>query len=467
MTRTRLLVLGVDGLDHDVVLRLGAEQLPNLHPLVADSTPHASTFPPDSVPSWTTMLTGVPAWEHGQLHSKNYILDDNSDGPEVASLAGLEDRCFWQALPRGTRLAVLNPFLAYPPFEPLPGGAMVSGPSFSELPPQVVDPDGRLVGEPPARMGGFTTIPKQDDIDEFAASTAAVAEAQYRYAVRQIEADRWDAVFNTNLTVDRIEHFAWRHFDPTDPTYPGSEHADLVPAAHRQLDAFLDEARAACADDHEVVVFSDHGHGPRASVGVNMQELFRREGLYVVAGSTPARRAIETAKTAMLSYAPRCHAEDPVIWLARRMPGKAALKSGKLAGRPADGSVRVPDLAGSNPFGGIRTGNDDAITQRAVDLLDGLTHRGRKVVKWVRPREEVLGTTTGGDHYPEVLFELDPAYAPTWNMYGPVFAPIITRRRLSGGHTRRSVFASSRPVSTPPADSRGVHAGLREICARQ
>ncbi len=464
MSRTRLLVLGVDGMDHDVVLRLGAELLPNLHRLVSASSPHTSTFPPDSVPSWTTMLTGVPPTEHGQLHSKNYILD-KAAGPEVAGLQGLEDKCFWKALPSSTRLAVINPFLAFPAFEPLPGGAMVSAPSFSEQPPSVFDRAGRLVGQPPARMGGFTNVPRQKDIAAFGAETRDVAAEQFTYALAQLEADQFDAVFHTNLTVDRIQHFAWRHFDPTDPTHPGAEHADLVPAAYKQVDDFLAEASTLCAPDAETVAFSDHGHGPRASVGVNLQEVFRREGLYVVS-TTTARRAVETAKTAVLSYAPACHAEDPVIWLARRMPGKAALKSGAVAGRPAAGSIKVPNVAGSNPYGGVATGGDDRLTSRVIEVLKGLEHGGRQVAKWVRPAEAVLCTADVGPHYPDVLFELRPEFAPTWNLYGPVFAPIITRKRLSGGHTRRSVFATTAVGVSTPADSAGVHAALREVCGR-
>ncbi|MFN2537284.1 MAG: alkaline phosphatase family protein [Mycobacteriales bacterium] len=321
MSRTRLLVLGVDGMDHDVVLRLGASQLPHLQPLVAVSQPHSSTFPPDSVPSWTTMLTGVPPWEHGQLHSKNYVLDAAS-GPEVASLAGREDRCFWNALPTGAKLAVINPFLAFPAFEPLPGGVMVSAPSFSEQPPSVVDPKAELVGRPPARMGGFTNVPRQRDIAEFGADTLALAQEQFHYTLAQLEAGRWDAVFHTNLTVDRIEHFAWRHFDTTDPTHPGAEHADLVPAAYRQVDRFLADAKALCAPNVEVVVFSDHGHGPRASVGVNLQEIFRREGLYLIE-TTPARRAVETAR-------PLCSPTHLAVTRRTRSSGWRAECPGKL-----------------------------------------------------------------------------------------------------------------------------------------
>ncbi|MFN2537285.1 MAG: hypothetical protein ABR549_03915 [Mycobacteriales bacterium] len=148
------------------------------------------------------------------------------------------------------------------------------------------------------------------------------------------------------------------------------------------------------------------------------------------------------------------------------MPGKAALKSGKVAGKPRSGSVKVPDVAGSNPFGGVATGGDDVVTARVVELLEGLQHRGRPVAKWVRPAEEVLLTADLGRSYPDILFEFHPQFAPTWNMYGPVFAPIITRRRLSGGHTRRSVFATSAAGVAAPEDSQGVHAALREVCSR-
>lgn len=463
MSGTKLLALGVDGLDHDVVLRLGPQLLPNLHPLVAASRAHESTFPPDSVPSWTTMLTGVVPWVHGQLHSKNYILD-KAAGPEVAGLHGLRDKCFWTSLPGSARIAVINPFLAYPAFEPGPAGAMVSAPSFSELPPSVVDPGGRLVGTPPARMGGFTSVPQQKDIARFGAETQAVAAEQFSYALTQLRSAQWDVVFHTNLTVDRIQHFAWRHFDPSDPTHPGDEHADLVPAAYKQVDDFLAEAMPLCAPGAGLVVFSDHGHGPRASMGVNLQEHFRRNGLYLVS-TTPARRAVETAKTAVLSYASRCHAEDPVIWLARRMPGKAALKSGAVVGRPGLGSVKVPNVAGSNPYGGVATGGDDGMTSHVIELLEGLEHHGRRIAKWVRPAEAVLGTSEFAPHYPDVLFELRPEYAPTWNLYGPVFAPIITRKRLSGGHTRRAVFATT-AEDLHAADSAGVHVALRQLCER-
>src|SRR5881394_1861693 len=149
MTSTSLLVVGVDGLDFDVVSRLGPRRLPYLHGLVDRSRPHSSTFPPDSVPSWTSILTGLPPDEHGQLHSVNFFLED--DAPEIASLERHRERCFWSHAPKNARVAVINPFLANPPWPPADYGAMVSGPAFAEAPPTVADPHSLLLGSPPSR----------------------------------------------------------------------------------------------------------------------------------------------------------------------------------------------------------------------------------------------------------------------------------------------------------------------------
>ena len=47
----RTLVVGVDGLDFDLVRQL-RRRLPLLNQILDGSRPHESVFPPDSVPSW-------------------------------------------------------------------------------------------------------------------------------------------------------------------------------------------------------------------------------------------------------------------------------------------------------------------------------------------------------------------------------------------------------------------------------
>jgi predicted AlkP superfamily phosphohydrolase/phosphomutase len=458
--RTRLFIVGVDGLDFDVLHKLSGE-LPNLSFLARHSHPMSSTFPPDSVPSWTTIFTGLEPHEHGMFHSRNYVLDTESPGTQE-SVEPFASRLFWTGMPEGERIVVLNPFLAHPAFLPGSAGAMVSAPAFSEGPASIVDPTGSLVGEPPVRMGGFTTVPRQAELEKFAEQTEAIAEAQYRYALRQIQSRAWDVVFHTTLTVDRIQHFAWRHYDRNDPTFSDGALAHLIPSAYRQLDRFVGEARSALAADHTAVVFSDHGHGPRASVGVNLHELFRRNGLYVLPDASALRRVVETAKTYGMGAASICHLEDPAIWVAKRLPGKAALKSGRVAGQPIAGSAVLSDLGGSNPYGGVRTGGSDRVAEQAIGLLESLEFHGEAVIERVGAVEDILGHPAGSV-FPDLVFEMKKRFAPTWNLYGPIFAPIITRRRLSGGHTRRGVFASS--DGRQATSSAEVHWALRDLCS--
>jgi hypothetical protein len=460
VTGARVVIVGVDGLDFDVVASL-PDELADLKRIVAGSSPHSSVFPPDSVPSWTTILTGLRPEEHRQMSNVQYFLDSKETSAVTADVNRWSDLCFWEGGPSAD-VAVINPFLAYPPWSPN-GGAMVSGHPFEEGEPSMADPRSLLNGERPPRMGGFTKIPEVAELGEFVDETLAVGQAQYDYALRQLRARRWDVFFFTSLVIDRLEHYTWRAWDREDPVHLPKGPADAIPRAHAQLNAFLREVTELLGPDDRVVVASDHGHGRRASIGVNLNEYLRRLGLYRVSGSSVKRRAVEFLKTAVYSAAPRLRAEDFAIRLARRMPNKKALKSGSYVGSPSPDSAFVVDLAGSNPFGGIRCGID--VQKRVIAALEQLTYRGRPVVRWVRPAVEVIGEGASGPAtvYPDLLFELEPAFGPTWNLYGPLFAPVLTRRRQSGGHTRRGVAAAFPALPWAPQDSLELNRILRQL----
>jgi predicted AlkP superfamily phosphohydrolase/phosphomutase len=137
-----LLVIGVDGLDFDLVHEL-RDRVPTLYKIVSGTQPHASVFPPDSVPSWTTIVTGLAPTEHAQLSNVKYFLEDAQESTVQANLNDFSERCFWERA-TGDTIAVVNPFLAYPPWAPRGAGAMVSGPPFAEEAPMVADPNGLL-----------------------------------------------------------------------------------------------------------------------------------------------------------------------------------------------------------------------------------------------------------------------------------------------------------------------------------
>ena len=456
----RTLVVGVDGLDFDLVRQL-RRRLPLLNQILDGSRPHESVFPPDSVPSWTTIVTGLKPEEHRQLSNVKFFLEDLSESGIQADLNSFTPECFWEEAV-GDDIAVINPFLAYPPWPPKGKGAMVSGPPFAEETPSSSDPQGLLVGELPSRMGGFTEIPRQRDLQVFADRTLTVAAAQYEYAIRQLMHRRWDLFFYTTLAIDRLEHYAWRHYDADQRR---SQLSEIIPRAHEQLEEFVSKCVSTLGSSDQFILLSDHGHGARASTGVNLQEVLRRKGLFEIdpGSSTGRRKAIEVLKTAAFTVAPAVRAEDLMLRLAPRIPAKKALKSGTYVGSPARQSASVLDLAGSNPFGGVRAA-DAGLQDDVIVAFEGIRHRGRRVVKWIARTEEALGAEAAkSDVYPELVFELFPDYGPTWNLYGPIFTRIVTRRRQSGGHTRRAVCAGLPQLPWQPRDSHEVNRLLRSF----
>ena len=111
-----------------------------------------------------------------------------------------------------------------------------------------------------------------------------------------------------------------------------------------------------------------------------------------------------------------------------------------------------------------RRAADGALHASSDRGFEGIRHRGRHVVKWIARTEEVLGAGAAkSDVYPELVFELFPDYGPTWNLYGPIFTPIVTRRRQSGGHTRRAVCAGLPQLPWQPRDSHEVNRLLRSL----
>jgi hypothetical protein len=312
-------------------------------------------------------------------------------------------------------------------------------------------------------MGGFAGIPTQRDLEDFVVATMNVAESQFLYSLHQLEHRKWDLFFHTNLTVDRIQHYAWRHFDENDPTYAGNKLSQLIPLAHQQVDRFLGSVRALLDPEDQLVVLSDHGHGQRSSIGVNLAEIFRRQGLLVFDRTSRVKRVIERTKTSVISAAYACHIEEPMTWVARRLPGKQSLKSGAFAGDQNNSMVTIPDVGGSNPFGGIQVG-DPALIDDVLSVVNELEHDGKKVFRWCLPAEEILSTKSNPfEFYPTLLFELEPSFGPTWNMFGREFTPIMTHKIQSGGHTRRAVFCSTDASIIPPTDSLDVNRALIQL----
>ena len=107
----KLIILGIDGMDWDVVDRY-QDQMPNLYGLMKrNGFPRLrSVFPADTTPAWSTIYTGLDPSEHGIINFVNVGARDNTYKPLVFHDDVFRGRTFWDVLnQRGFSCAVILP----------------------------------------------------------------------------------------------------------------------------------------------------------------------------------------------------------------------------------------------------------------------------------------------------------------------------------------------------------------------
>lgn len=446
----KVLVIGIDGMDPDVVATLG-DRVPFLKRCAkVGGGRMTSVFPPDSVPAWASILTGLPADEHGVLGHIDYLSQKTPDS--TGGYAGaLRGRTFFdEASVQGKRVCVVNPFLAYPPW-PV-NGFMVSGPVGLDAPVMATGSQPLDLPSGAPVIGGIEEFPSRREVEAFIARTIADVDALTDYAGSAFAAEPYDLGFVTYLQLDRVQHFLWRFTDPEDVTYPGQNpFAESVASFYTQIDAACSRLALRTGAEH-VVVLSDHGHGRRCERVLNVNEILRRAGIVkTVGGERPWMSTgywLQKAKNAVLNAAWAHGMEEEAFAVARRLPGKKALKTSSYLHDKVGNLATASAIGGTNPFGGVdvnRTNaqaldlDADSIVERVIQTLDGVAIRGETPFLWIKRRSDLFEGSRA-DLFPDVLFEMDPRFGVGWDLYGRIEGPNVMHRRISGGHRREGYF---------------------------
>ena len=447
---SRVVFLGIDGLDWDFIDG-HLDELPNLRSLSANGVlrPLPSIFPPDSIPAWMTIFTGEPAASHGVIESIDYLAKNPLKATERAPNF-LRGRTFWDAVSAaGHRVVVVNPFMAYPAW-PV-NGAMISGPVFVDSAQPSVYPTEAADGLALPQLGGIVDFPNDRTMPDFLQRSLDVTADQAEFGLALLQRIDPDLFFMNILTIDRIQHFLWRYCDSSDPTYPGPNALeDGVRRAYRLADDVVGRFAATLEHGDVLLIASDHGHGRRPPLMFFVDELLRREGVFQTGNARQTLRtfALEKVKRGALRTAFVLRREPEVYALARRVPGRKALKTSSYAN--GGGSLAAASRAfGRNSAGGVDiTGSVSAERRRELAericalLLAVRDSRGQPVCRWARPRETLLDGPAL-DRFPDVLFQLREDVGVDFGVFGGMFGLDTMHRRISGGHRPNGVFASS------------------------
>ncbi len=449
MSRSRIIVLGIDGMDFDYTSEIITE-LPVIQKLseTGKVAPFRSVFPPDSIPSWITCYTGKDPSEHGILESVNYLA--KGDDRLKVDTSAFRGKTFWDYIGKaGNKVCVINPFMAYPVW-PV-NGTMVNGPVFIDGKIQVSDSSWTDGIKIPESLGGIVDFPTRSTMAEFVDKTFADTSEQAEFGLAVLQRNQPDFYFQAFLTMDRIQHFLWRYCDPKDPTYPGTNpHADSIKNFYILIDKIIGSFLEALGPNDQLIVISDHGHGMRCTHCFNVNEFLRKHGYVrsVAEGKIFSKQLfIEKLKNYVLNFMHDHNLEDYISTIARIVPNAKKIKKGKHITKSSVNKAYASDFAGTNPFGGVcinkKLVNDYRQTRKnLMELLSAVVMDGEPIFEWILPREKMFSGEFI-ERLPDILFCLKPQYGVNWNLHTREITINPTHKKISGGHKEYGVFFST------------------------
>jgi predicted AlkP superfamily phosphohydrolase/phosphomutase len=445
---SKVVVLGIDALDPALLERWKSD-LPHFARIMDEGyfAPLESTTPPDSIPAWVTIYTGLQPWQHGVVDSVDYL--DIKKGSEAVDVGTIRGKAFWdKAGDAGKRVCIVNPLLAYPVW-PV-NGIMVNGPVF-------ITGDAQTYPEEIARrfklpeLGGMVDFPGRKHLAGFLERTEQVTRDQARFGLELLALEDWDVFFLCLLTLDRVMHFLWRYTDPDDPTHPGANpFENSIKDFFIFLDALVGEYMSRLSPGQVLLIVSDHGHARRPAKALYLNEALRREGLLrtregKVPGLSPVV-LVEKTKTAFLRLMQRLDLEDWVYRIAGLIPKeqRKSLKSSSYAVLREESMAWLSATGGGTSFGGVEInralcpepGDYEKLRERLIEVITSQkTPEGEPVVAFAKKREDVF-TGRNVKKYPDVVFELREDYGVDRTLFSGITGRSATHKKVSGGHSK-------------------------------
>jgi predicted AlkP superfamily phosphohydrolase/phosphomutase len=313
----RVLCLGLDGADYDLVRDLLAEgKLPTLDRLSREGTfgPLRSTIPAFTPTAWSSFLTGLNPGGHGIF---SFSSNPNRATGRLESAASRAGAPLWRMLgAAGLRSAFVTVPFTHPP-EPL-RGLMVTGfggPQRPEIVPAAAraailsaHPDLLTAHHPTGWSEDFVAFAEKlvDHVGQIADVCLLALELEPDLGLLCVDF----------MSSDIAGHLAWHRLDPTHPAHSpedaGDELIQVYEAIDRACGELVEQARWLWGEEPTVLILSDHGMKPTHWVFRANRWLEQAGYLRYRAGSaTPAADAAEIDERSLLTRRHQPQTEEP------------------------------------------------------------------------------------------------------------------------------------------------------------
>jgi predicted AlkP superfamily phosphohydrolase/phosphomutase len=436
---TRILFLGIDSADKDLILQWSSMGLlPTFSRLLEQSAWGVTTTPVGFYVGavWPSFATGVSAARHGRYNFSQ--LKTGMYQTYRHNSFDLEGDRFWDVLSAsGQRVAIIDVPLT-PPSERIHGMQITDWgvhkankqDVFHAYPPT-------LASEVEAEFGR-NPIPRCNDIDrtpegfqQFVEAMIARTNAKEKLSTKYLRQGPWDLFLTVFTEPHCVGHQCWHLHDPRhalhDPHLAASL-GDPLLAGYRALDASIGRLISEVDKDTYVFVYSSHGMGPQDGVNSFLERiLLRLEHHDAARRPTPAR----TSLADRLARKVRTYARNPglLLWRLRKLmdpglefpvPDFAAVtlhvedrRFFMLSNNDACGAIRI-NVVGREPQGKVAPGEPyEQVCRQLVEDLKAIVYveTGEPVVK------EVLRTSARyqGHHLadlPDLIVEWNRKESP-------------------------------------------------------
>lgn len=455
----KLIILGIDGMDWDVVMRYKKE-LPNLYGLMEGSGfPRLrSVFPADTTPAWSTIYTGLDPSEHGIINFVNVGAKNNTYKPLTFDDSAFRGRTFWDKLNQnGLSCAVLLPMNIKEGWQI--HGLMITRPHEGQI--RVYPRSREQLYQPRLSiLGTEGKFSSEKDLPGLRDAFFAKADEEIRLTRLAMEHEEVDVLFSYFSTTDGIQHDFWRHCDPEHPDYPGPNPFDnVIRDMYIKMDRFIGEVMLK-QPDTPLLVISDHGHGARPVYSVRINELLRRGGYLTPRdggdGSRPsvAKRVKKTLKKTAVKAVKSVGLPKWAMKLAKKFP---VWKSLFASGSDFDWDntrAYLSDLSAlkNYSYGGIRLNGNaedkDALADEIIAYLKPVMIEGedKPLFEWI-VRTNTFYHGAHLDRYPEIVFQMDERWGGEWELGRNVFEKNGVVNVMSpGGHRWRTAVIAGKGI---------------------
>lgn len=439
-----------DGMDYDYTKK-HLEDLPFIKKMMENGTfrPLQSVVPADSVPSWSTIYTGLNPCEHGVLESIDYLNYKNNLQSDYSWIKG---KVFWDKLSdKGEKVLVVNPFMAYPSWSV--NGLMISGPVFEGGDLSISDIS-KIKNYKLPDMGGITDYPYHKQMSGFFSKTYQTTNDQFDLFMNLLGSENYNFGFLGILTLDRMQHFLWRYTDSTDRTYVRNTNLhDSILESYKLIDKKLNEIFEKFGKEYNLLVISDHGHGKRCENTFYINRWLIENGF--IPNKTFKKRCIEYLKNSVLNFLTCIHCVEKGTRFFKKFKFLHKVKDSEYGEKNhKTKKIYAPKFDGVNPFGGIKVNRSEFASDQEyndtiyelISKLKTVKNNQESIMEWVKRREDIYRGDKE-DVYPEIIYKMKDNYGVDRGLYGKrLFGKSYFHEILSGGHRWNGVCISNMDV---------------------